>query len=144
MSGQVLHETGVTGKGKGSSGDMDVDMDYGFTSTPTPKYGFAGGSDQYEGDVVIQIRMTVVSEDRLEGAHITCHRVFMLMLIPANVARALDAKAKYEKVTSMHVYSLSPSPIRVRLIFFLRNVLFLRVMLGCGFALCAYTTGEGD
>ncbi|KXN92412.1 hypothetical protein AN958_07030 [Leucoagaricus sp. SymC.cos] len=86
----------------GNSGDMDVDMDRSpspsfnaFSPTSTPRipriqdYGFATGSDQYEGDVVMQIRLTVVPEAGLE-----------------------EAKAKYANVNSVHVYSLSPAPIR--------------------------------
>ncbi|KAF9454256.1 hypothetical protein P691DRAFT_770695 [Macrolepiota fuliginosa MF-IS2] len=75
--------------------DEDADMDYGFTPTPVQDYGFAGTGTgtgtgvEMDGDVVVQVKITVVSETALE-----------------------DAKAKYVRVTSVHVYSLSPSPIR--------------------------------
>lgn len=70
ISGRA-HDSG-SGKLRESqnSSDMDVDMGYGFTPTPTPNYGLANGSDQYGGDVVVQFRMTVVGEDKLEGMRI--------------------------------------------------------------------------
>ncbi|KAJ3552280.1 hypothetical protein NP233_g12918 [Leucocoprinus birnbaumii] len=77
--------------------DMDMDLDpnpYEFTPTQlrAQDYGFAGKSGQHDdgdGEAVVRIRLTTVGESGLE-----------------------DAQAKYAKVNSVTIYSLSPAPIR--------------------------------
>jgi DNA polymerase delta subunit 3 len=67
VSGRVHDSRNGKPKESQSSSDIDIDMGYGFTPTPTPNYGLANGSDQYGGEAVLQVRMTVVGEDKLEG-----------------------------------------------------------------------------
>ena len=95
--------------------DEDVGLDM-FVPTQTTTAGDdnAGEGDDEDDDDeeededyedVVTVCVKIVNEDELEGA-------FSLPSFPS-MSSGL-AKDSYHKLTSVHVYSLSPSPIHVR------------------------------
>jgi hypothetical protein len=71
ISGEIYPASGMnTVRSQGSGDTMNTDTDpYAFTPSlaPKPNFGFANGSKQDEGDLVAQVRLTVVGEAELEG-----------------------------------------------------------------------------
>lgn len=56
------------------------------------------------------LSITLVTEEKLEGKHITAYLKIMLNPRP-------EARSQYEHISSIHIYSIGPSPIMVYLMF---------------------------
>ena len=125
LTGQILNPQAIprASKGKDTSKaenamDIDDEDDVGldmFIPTQTDKGGDEDNVDDdddeeededYEDVMTISVR--IVNERDLEGA-------LPYLLSPLfGSCSVTDVKASYHKLTSMHVYSLSPSVIHVR------------------------------
>ena len=77
---------------------MDVDMDA------------ARGGGEADDDEVPVTTLTLVGEDALDRTYL-----FLFVLSPPlPQAVAVDAKSRYKRIFTTHVYCLSPSPVTVR------------------------------
>ena len=114
-------------KANGCLLDMDIDSDsspYDFTPTQSqsqsqpplkPHFKECGnveGGKKGNKDVVVQIRLTVVGEAELGGRYVY---LSAFVFVSESIISCPAAKAKYTKVNSVTLYSLSPAPIRVSL-----------------------------